>query len=188
MYSIQGRLMSKIFASFWFCICSMLCVPAFAAGFSCGDGYVLTGRSARIDGINTMECQKLWCMDLETGDMMGNGNNVTSGYRATNSPVELSDNRGNSIMCFGDRKWCSGETPGIWNPEYGAYTRNGADSTTYKAFKKSGCWAWRLEKPVCDEGMTAFLINDEWVCGTPTENSKAGRASAIRRTGAIRIR
>ena len=91
-------------------------------------------------------------------------------------------------MCFGDRKWCSGETPGVWNPEYGAYTRNGADSATYKAFKKSGCWAWRLEKPVCDEGMTAFLINDEWVCGTPTESAKAGRASTIRRTGTVRIR
>lgn len=177
--------MSRLFASFLFCVCVVLCAPALAAGFTCGDGYVLVDRATKIDGIKTKECQKLWCMDLETGDMMGNGNNVTSGYRATGEPVELRDNLGNSIMCFGDRKWCSGETPGGWNPEYGAYTRNGADSITYQAFKKGGCWTWRLEKPECEDGMTAILQGDEWVCAKQS-GSSTGRASSVRRTGALR--
>ena len=180
--------MTKIFRSLFFCVCAMLCLPVFSAwAFSCGDGYVLTSH-ARVDGINTMACEKLWCRDLETGDFMGNGNTVTNGYRATDEPVELSDGRGNSIMCFGDRKWCAGEKAGEWNPEFGIYTRGGADSTTYKSFKKGGCWTWRLEKPNCADGMTAILQDDEWTCVREVAPAGAGRASTIRRTGATRLR
>ena len=168
----------------------ILSMPAFAAvTFSCGDGYVLAKHS-KIDGLTTKECKKLWCRDLENGQSMGSGNNAASGYRMTDAPILLKDKDGpdaHSIMCFGDRKWCSGEVEGIWNPEYGAYTRGGADSSTYQSFQKGGCFAWRLEKPSCEEGMSAILENDEWVCVTTTK-SDANRASSIRRTGAIRRR
>ena len=95
--------------------------PLFSgAQFSCGDGYVLVDHS-KIDGIKTQECVKLWCRDLENGKSMGNGNSAASGYRATREPVELSDDKNNTIKCFGDRKWCSGEAAGVWNPEFGGY-------------------------------------------------------------------
>ncbi len=167
---------------------SMFCLPAFSADtFSCGDGYILVSHS-KIDGINAMECEKLWCMDLETGKKMGNGNTAAAGYRATDEPVLLEDDKGNEIRCFGDRKWCAGETAGVWNPEFGGYTRGGGDTVTYKSYQKSGCFAWRLEKPDCESGKTAVLQNGEWVCVSAVGQSDGGRASTIRRTGNIRYR
>lgn len=153
---------------------------------SCGPGYVLASRS-KLDGVTAYECQKLWCRDLELGKAMGSGNSAASGYKSTNTPIELCDALNNCIECFGDRSWCSGEISGVWNPEYGAYTRGGNDSSMYVSYQKGGCFAWRLEKPSCPNGQTAILQNDEWVCATSTSgDSGINRESSIRRTGTIR--
>ena len=180
--------MKKIFCSLVVCVVAMLSgATSFADTFSCGDGYILVAHS-KIDGINAMACEKLWCRDLETGRTMGSGNTAASGYRMTDEPVLLSDDKGNEIMCFGDRKWCSGEVVGEWNPGFGGYTRDGADNATYKSYQKGGCFAWRLERPSCSDGETAFLVNDEWVCTTEETVPGSPRESAMRRTGIIRMR
>lgn len=158
-----------------------------AAFTSCGPGYILESH-AKIDGMNAAECQKLWCMDLEAAKSMGKGNTAASGYKSTATPTELCDARGNCVECFGDRKWCAGEPAGIWNPEYDAYTRGGADTTTYVSYQKGSCFAWRLEKPECADGETAVLKNGEWHCTTSAGSDVGTRASSIRRTGAIRRR
>jgi hypothetical protein len=97
---------------------------------SCGPGYILATKS-KTDGINVSECQKLWCRDLENGKTMGDGRSASGGYKSTGAATELCDAKHNCIECFGDRKWCSGEPVGIWNPEYGAYTRGGSDTAAY---------------------------------------------------------
>lgn len=166
-----------------------LCVTgAFAADekfLSCGPGYILNTKS-KVDGINQAECQKLWCRDLEAGRTMGDGKDAAAGYKTTGGPVELCDSKNNCIECFGDRKWCAGETNGIWNPAFGAYTRGGGDSTAYTSYLKGSCYAWRLEKPSCASGETAVLKNDEWVCATASGTSTGARESSVRRTGTIR--
>ena len=164
---------------------AMVCLslPAFAG--DCGPGYIL-GNHAKVDGMETMECQKLWCVDLETGKAMGIGERANKGYVTTAAPHELCDALGRCIECFGDRKWCSGIVPGVWNPEYGAYTRAGADSATYGSEQKGGCWTWKLEKPKCDAGQSAILKDGEWVCANASTNTNVSRASAVRRTGTLR--
>lgn len=174
-----------------FCVFGAICMTGIAQGaddkfLSCGVGYVLTSHS-KIDGINAAECQKLWCRDLENGKSMGNAKSPASGYQNTSAPVQLCDADNNCIECFGDRKWCSGEVTGRWNPEYGAYTRNGADNGTYVSYQKGGCYAWRLEKPNCPSGQTAILQGGQWVCALPTSVSTgADRGSSLRRTGTMR--
>jgi hypothetical protein len=153
---------------------------------SCGPGYLLVAKS-NTDGIPVAECQKLWCRDLENGNSMGNGNVAGVGYRATPVPVDLCDAENNCIECFGDRKWCASEVAGVWNPEYGAYTRGGGDTATYVSYLKGDCFAWRLEKPNCADGEQAILKNGEWVCVTASNGSSGiSRSSSVRRTGAIR--
>ncbi|MDE6250345.1 MAG: hypothetical protein K2M34_01785 [Alphaproteobacteria bacterium] len=172
--------MKKLLCAFLTFAC--ICGAATAATFtSCGPGYILTSH-AKIDGINAAECQKLWCRDLENGRNMGSGKNANSGYKSTNSPTELCDASGKCIECFGERRWCAGETPGTWNPEYGAYTRSG-DNSTYRSYQKGSCFAWRLEKPECENGETAILQGGKWVCATASGNTTGTRASSIRRTG-----
>jgi hypothetical protein len=184
--------MKKLFYSLFVLSVLAVCVPAFAAtSFSCGDGYVLTNH-AKIDGVSAMECQKLWCHDLETGAPMGAGNRAANGYVATDVANELMGYSGESgfapsIVCFGARKWCAGEPAGEWNPDLGRYTRGG-DNTTYTSYQKSGCFAWRLEKPECADGQVAILQDNEWVCTIKTGTSGASRASSMRRTGTIRRR
>ncbi len=160
-----------------------LCTSAFAG--DCGPGYVLVDH-AKIDGMVAQECQKLWCVDLETGKPMGKGDKANNGYVATGAPVELCDARGKCIECFGNRKWCGGIVPGVWNPEYGAYTRGGNDSATYGSEQKGGCWTWKLEKPKCGVGESAILKDGEWICTVSTPNASVSRDSAVRRTGTIR--
>lgn len=171
---------------FIFALLSVCCVVSANAAFtSCGSGYVLAESRKKIDGIATAECQKLWCRDLETGKMMGSGDRANSGYQATSSVVELCDNKGNCVECWGQRKWCGGEAQGQWNPEYGAYTRGG-DNTTYESYQKGSCFAWRLEKPDCESGETAILQDGKWVCAISSGTTEATRSSAIRRTGTMR--
>ena len=179
--------LKKVFCSLFVCIAALFCVPAFSVGtFACGEGYIKVS-SAKIDGLVTEKCEKLWCKDLETDSLksMGNGNTPANGYRSTSEPITLSDSDGtHTIKCFGDRKWCSGETPGVWNPKYGAYTKNGEDTNTYKSYQKGACFVWRLEKPDCPAGMTAFLQDGEWECRSSSGTTT--RSSTIRRTGAVR--
>lgn len=175
--------MKKLFCSVIVLATMVTCVHA-ATFTSCGAGYILA-EHAKVDGIKAAECQKLWCRDLETGHVMGNGRAASSGYVDTPAPVELIDASGNRIECFGKRKWCSGEPAGNWNPEYGAYTRGGDDST-YKSYQKGGCFAWQLEKPDCADGLTAILQNHKWVCAKAEGGASINRASAVRRTGAVR--
>ena len=149
---------------------------------TCGPGYILVSHSD-VDGIDAMECEKLWCRDLETGKVMGSGDRANSGYMDTAYPMELCDADNNCVECFGDRRWCSGETPGYWNPEYGAYTYDGADNATYQSQQKGSCFAWRLEQPDCPDGQTAILQGNEWICTTEVVNTSAAHQSSIRRTG-----
>lgn len=176
--------MKKIICSLF--VFAFVFSAAHAAEFtSCGPGYILSAH-AKIDGINAAECQKLWCRDLENGKSMGNGKNAASGYKTTATPVELCDAENNCIECFGDRKWCSGEPAGVWNPEYGAYTRGGDDNATYTSYQKGSCFAWRLGKPDCPDGQTAISQNGRWVCATAANTTEGGRASSVRRTGTLR--
>lgn len=167
--------MKKIIYMLMFCVG----LPAFAG--DCGPGYVLVDHG-KIDGMIAKECQKIWCRDLETGKFMGRGDSPANGYVTTNFPNELCDVDGNCIECFGARKWCSGVLVGVWNPEYGAYTRGGVDSATYKSVQKSGCFTWQLQRPSCPAGQDAILKNGEWVCAVKTVNETVGRSSATRRT------
>lgn len=176
--------MIKKFLYLFLTICAVpFADNAFAAEklTSCGPGYILVSHSD-IDGIDAAECQKLWCRDLENGKSMGNGKNASSGYKTTSAPVELCDANNNCIECFGDRKWCSGEPAGIWNPEYGAYTRGGTDNATYTSYQKGSCFSWRIEKPECPEGQSAILQGDEWICATSSGTTTGSRESSIRRT------
>ncbi len=176
--------MKYISGIFVLCAVVLGAVPTANAAFSCGDGYVLASHKD-IEGIDAKECQKLWCRDLETGKMMGKGDRANNGYRDTGAPVELCDAKNNCIMCFGERRWCSGTEAGVWNPDVGGYTRGGGDVTTFQSYQKSGCFTWRLEKPECEDGKTAVLQNGEWVCATGKAAPDAARKSAIRRTGTI---
>lgn len=153
---------------------------------SCGAGYVLSSRTTITDGVKTQECEKLWCRDLETGKMMGDGKSANSGYVATSVPEQVCDKDGNCIDCFGARKWCGGEAAGIWNPEYGAYTRDGADNATYQSYQKGSCFAWRLEKPECPDNQIAILQNGEWVCTMSVDTTAGTRESAVRRGPTLR--
>ena len=179
--------MKKIFYSL-FVLCAVAgALPAVAANpvsdFSCGPGYILTAHS-KIDGINAKECKKLWCRDLETNKPMGNGDRVASGYVDRLSSVT---NGRNTVDCFGERKWCAGEPAGQWNPDLGIYTRGNDDGSTYRAYQKASCFAWRLEKPECADGEAAILRNGEWVCATSQGNSAdVLRKSSVRRTGTMR--
>ena len=156
--------------------------------YYCGPGYILT-TNTQTDGIDTYECKKLWCRDFENGKTMGNNNLPYSGYKTTSVPMELCDAEGDCVECFGDRKWCSGESAGVWNPEYGAYTRGGGDTATYGSYQKGSCFTWRLEKPSCADGEMSILKNGEWVCVTSVDGSQVSTShgSSIRRTGSYRF-
>lgn len=176
--------MKKIICSV-FIFAFAFCAADAAKFTSCGAGYVLASH-AKIDGLNTAECVKLWCRDLETGRAMGSGDRAANGYVDTPEPVELTDAAGNRIECFGRRKWCGGAVAGEWNPEYGAYTRDGADNATYQSYQKGSCFTWQLEKPECPNGQSAVLQNDEWVCVDFVVSPDTVRKSTVRRTGTVR--
>ncbi|MBR1380692.1 MAG: hypothetical protein IJ560_03860 [Alphaproteobacteria bacterium] len=156
---------------------------------SCGPGYIYASR-AKIDGIDAAECQKLWCRDLETNTNMGTGDTPARGYRMTDSPGQLCDATGRCVECWGERVWCRGQPVGAWNAEYGAYTRDGADNSTYQSYQNGTCFSWRLGRPNCESGTVA--IEDprthEWVCTTQNTDVSGAtiKASTIRRTGTIR--
>ncbi|MCQ2599706.1 MAG: hypothetical protein MJ187_05050 [Alphaproteobacteria bacterium] len=154
----------------------------------CEPGYILVS-TGKVNGIETVECQKLWCRDLELGKPMGSGKRVNTGYIDTNGPLELCTSDKTCVWCFGDRKWCAGEVPGAWNPQYGAYTRNGEETATYASYQKMGCFGWRLESPhKCSSDEVAVLQNGEWVCSKQVQqDSKTTRESLMRRGGFSKI-
>lgn len=157
-----------------------------ASEFTCGPGYVLAEHK-KIDGLEAAECQKLWCVDLETGKSMGRENTPNSGYKATSYPVEMAVGS-QKVTCWGERKWCAGQVPGEWDSEYGIYVRGtyNADSA-YESYQKGGCFTWRLEEHNCPVGTTAFLNEDgTWDCREQKKTVEQVRGSAIRRTSAPR--
>ena len=155
--------------------------PSASTSVTCGAGYIMVDRSD-IDGISAKKCEKLWCRDLETGKPMGNNERANTGYKSTSYPMELCDADGNCVECFGDRKWCSGEPEGYWNPEYGAYTYGGDDNATYSSYLRGSCFAWNLEKPDCPDGQTAVLQGGRWTCAVAENSTEGSRESSIRRT------
>ncbi len=177
--------MKKLFYSL-FVLCFAIS-PVFAAGntssFSCGAGYVLASHN-KIDGINAKECKKLWCRDLETNKAMGSGDKVATAYVDVLSEVF---DGSTSIECFGERKWCAGEPAGVWEPNLGIYVRGSDDGSTYKAYQKGSCFAWRLEKPECTNGESAILVDGEWVCAKANSGGvNTVMKSSVRRTGTMR--
>lgn len=169
---------------------SLICLfginAAHAEFKSCGAGYVLTEVSKKIDGIPTFECEKLWCMDLETGEMMGNKDKPGRGYTATPSYDKICDSENNCVECWGARKWCAGQVRGEWNAKYGAYTRNGDDNNSFYSYLKQDCFAWHLEKPQCEEGMIAVMQDDEWICTKRANAAEIQRAATMRRSSAVK--
>lgn len=154
--------------------------------FTCGPGYVLVEHK-QIDGLDAAECQKLWCVDLETGKAMGRGNTPNSGYRATTYPNELSVGT-DKITCWGDRKWCAGQVEGQWDSRHGVYVRGEYNSdSAYQSYQKGGCFTWRLSEHNCPSGQDAFLSDDGvWECREQVKTIDQVRGSAIRRTSAPR--
>ena len=166
-------------------LCAADALASASAEFTCGPGYVLAEHK-KIDGIDAAECQKLWCVDLETGDSMGRGNAANSGYKTTSSAVELEAADGTTIMCWGARKWCAGQPEGQWDADAGKYLRGGVESA-YESYKKSGCFTWRIQKHECPQGQEAFLNADGvWECLSKKETVEQVREEAIRRTSAPR--
>jgi hypothetical protein len=184
--------MSRKIYSLFFILCSLFFIGGANAAdekfISCGPGFILVDKG-KVEGIASAECQKLWCKDLENGKAMGAGDKANSGYKSTNAPVELCDASFKCIECFGDRNWCKGETGGVWNPEFGAYTKKGDDSNAFLSLQKGDCFTWSIQKPKCEsEGEVAILVNDKFVCAVPGATSESTRQSTIRRTGTIRIK
>ena len=184
--------MKRVFAICYllFAVCATGAHAADQKLVSCGEGFLVVAKGKSSDGLSQYECQKLWCRDLENGKPMGVGDKANAGYKATSGPYPgVSDASGKQIACFGDRKWCAGETAGVWNPQFGAFTRGGADNNSYMSIQKGDCFAWQMQKPVCTgENESAIMQNGEWVCATADTAASNVRASAIRRTGAVRIK
>jgi hypothetical protein len=153
----------------------------------CGAGWILKSATA-IDGVKAEKCEKLWCRDLENGKSMGAGDKANTGYSATTNTivVESLDTEGQkkSIECFGERKWCAGETAGKWNPEYGAYTKKGEDSILFISVLRGDCFSWGATtsgEAGCKDGQTPVLVNGKWGCSirkTGTTTSNIGKKSS----------
>ena len=172
--------MKKIFA-----FAFMLCLACAArAEFTCGPGYVLVNHS-KIDGIEAAECQKLWCMDLENGKMMGRADSAYSGYKSTTTANKLEVKGEKPILCWGERKWCTGQPAGNWDKDLGRYVRISADDA-YESYQNGSCFSWRLKDNPCASGQDAKLVNGVWQCMEKAETEAQVRGSVIRRTSAPR--
>ncbi|MCL1892188.1 MAG: hypothetical protein FWF97_02780 [Alphaproteobacteria bacterium] len=174
--------MKKLAGLFFLILCVGFAGDAFPTGekfANCGPGYVLISNGT-LEGVTSQKCEKLWCRDLENGRSMGSGNTPASGYVATTRPVLLEAAGGYSIECFGDRKWCTGEVAGRWNPEFGAYTRRGEDSVSFLSSQKGDCFAWQsitANGLGCAPGQIPIFANGKWACGA----TETGAATDLRR-------
>ncbi len=166
-------------------IFALLFVGVAHAEFTCGPGYVLVNH-AKVDGINAAECQKLWCMDLENGKMMGRATSAYSGYKSTSAPnlLEVSGEK-QTVLCWGERKWCPGQPAGTWDRDAGRYVRISADEA-YESYQNGSCFSWRLKDNPCSPGQDAKLVDGVWKCMDKAETETQVRGSAIRRTSAPR--
>lgn len=163
------------FFALFLILSTLFVVPARATDtFSdCGPGWVMADNG-KLEGVTSVKCEKLWCRDLENGKSMGSGNTAASGYVATTNPVLLEAAGGKSIECFGERKWCAGDTPGRWNPEYGAYTKRGEDSAQFVSTQRGDCFSWGAGTPSnasCANGQIPVLVNGKWGCSSQKTGS-----------------
>jgi hypothetical protein len=80
----------------------------------------------------------------------------------------------------------------LFNPEYGAYSRNGSDATLYRGVLSGNCYKWQLQNHNCAPGEVAINNGVSWVCMTQATGTDASRsavkANALRRTGVMPIR
>ena len=165
-------------------------VASFATSkfFDCGPGWVVQSAKNR-DGISAMECKRLYCRDLENGKAMGTEARMNNGYHKETELTHLEDNEGNSISCFGQRKWCVGQVEGVFDPDFGMYVRGG-DGNAYRGILKGDCWEWQPTNHSCRLGETPKMdpVTGTWVCidvrmGLDTRS--AIKARATRRTSGM---
>jgi hypothetical protein len=170
---------------------SSICVAADEKFVDCGPGYMVSSAKNR-DGIQTVECKKIWCMDLENGKSMGSGSTAANGYVSTTGPAQVCDphDAGDCIECFGKRKWCPAETNGEFNPEFGMYTKGGIDSNIYRGVLAGNCYKWQMQDHGCGPNEVAVNNGTSWTClkqGAGTGGRSAIKSRAVRRTSTMKI-
>lgn len=171
------------FFALFLILSTLFCAPVHAedAFVDCGPGWIMSDNG-KLEGVTSVKCEKLWCRDLENGRSMGNGNTAASGYVATANPVVLEASDGTSIECFGDRKWCAGDVLGVWNPDYGAYTKRGDDSSNFTSAQNGDCFTWgpgSAVKTGCASGQIPVLVNGKWACSS----QKTGKSTNVGKKG-----
>jgi hypothetical protein len=91
---------------------------------------------------------------------------------------------GAGIECFGERKWCLED--GVFNTEYGIYTKGGAPSRMYRGILSGNCYKWQLQNHDCAPNEVAINNGGEWACLTQRLDAGAAasavKAKTIRRT------
>ena len=180
--------MKKILCILCFVFCASASFAASEKFYDCGRGYYeASARSTH--GIQTSECRKVWCMDLENGKYMGSGNdkNAHDGYEYT-SKDSLCDNNNHCIDCFGKRKWCN--EPGTWSEEFGVYIRSGSTDHTWRSVYdgKDKCYKWQEASHKCDDKSERALWQSDgsYTCLSKDKLGSNGRSAiksrALRRT------
>ena len=149
------------------------------AAVDCGPGFVSASVRNR-EGIQTFECRRLWCRDLENGRVAGRDNNPNNGYVATDVPERIEDNDRNHIYCFGRRRWCDNQNQGDFMPEYGFYVRRGDNSLAHRGVLRGNCYDWGLTAHTCGPGETAIPTETGWVCVVAGSVGGTAARSAIR--------
>ena len=158
----------------------------------CGDGFVAASAKSS-DGIQTFECKRVWCRDLENGRVMGADNStVNKGYELKNKVTPEEYNYyGKNIHCFGERKWCTGEVKGEFDPDIGIYTRSGVSTGFYRGVLRGDCYYWQVQSHKCDaaNGEVAVHNGTSWTCIIQASGPGTGRSAikqkAIRRSSGV---
>ena len=124
--------------NYLFIFFTLFSISAFA-NKGCDEGYFLKKTSEKKYGIDVYICEKIWCMDLETGDYMGKSNTVFNGY----SDTEIQDYSmySRNIKCFGKRIWCENNPEGEFNEEKGRYIH--PQDLNYISYKNGNCFSWK---------------------------------------------
>ena len=136
----------------------------------CKDGYALE-ESGSLEGTQLYKCKKVWCVDLETGDSMGNGNSASSGYLDTKEPQELAAYK-ETVNCFGERYWCGNGSKGDFDETKGRYVHP-EKADEYISYKDGNCFAWKDKK---EKKQTV-----------KEEKLQKGRGASFRRTAGVRF-
>jgi len=175
----------------------MILQPALYASsviIDCGEGFIgVTVQNQ--SGIPTVECRRLWCRDLENGRPMGSGDRPNNGYDNTAVPEEICGGN-DCISCFGRRRWCQGESAGIWEPEAGMYVRSNevvspGSPILNRGVLSGNCFRWQLQAHGCGPNQVAYNDGTAWICLTPSQLMGVGDRGAtvpraIRRAPTIR--